>query len=209
MAESLGRALQAIHAAGLVHRNVAPANVMIRPDGTVALGGLLYSKALDPSASTSFQYNGPGSPAGMLAALPLYPAPEMFEGQPADPRSDIFAVGCVLHRCLAGADAPLEVIRDSSAPEPSISSDLKRAVRERPAGEPGLDASSSDALVLLIERCLRRSPANRYESADELIRAVTSAHPRPPALTSGALRLALLAAAVLLVGLGSYLAFTQ
>ena len=81
--------LQALHAAGLVHLDLKPANIFVTPYG-IKLLDFGLSRAQAGGASATF------SAAGLLAGTPAYMAPEQARGEPVDARTDIFAAGIVL-----------------------------------------------------------------------------------------------------------------
>ncbi|MEQ9569113.1 MAG: serine/threonine-protein kinase, partial [Longimicrobiales bacterium] len=89
-AAGVARALAAAHERGIVHRDVKPSNVLVGDDGTVRLTD--FGIARRPGVS------GPASAFG----TPAYMAPEAREGSPPDPRTDVWAMGVVLHEMLTG-----------------------------------------------------------------------------------------------------------
>ena len=93
-AVQLGRALDALHEGGIVHRDVKPSNVLLDGEGTVFLGDFGLIRAGDWTRLTQ---------DGQLLGTPHYLAPELIEGEEATPASDVYALGCVLYECLAGA----------------------------------------------------------------------------------------------------------
>ncbi len=93
IAGQVGRALDALHARGLVHRDVKPANIMLDQAGTASLTDFGLAKGDGYSTVTK-----PGQIVGTLDYL----APELIKGEPAGPMSDLYALGCVVFECLCG-----------------------------------------------------------------------------------------------------------
>ena len=155
----IGSALAAVHAAGTVHRDVKPANV-VRDDE-------------DRHVLTDF---GLGVRQGDLARVgpsgtPMYMAPELLAGAPASPRSDVYALGMTLWFALTGRH-PFEA---GSLPE------LIDAARRGPRPLRSLRADVPVALAAAIERAIAPAPEARFADARELVAAVTratSARPR-------------------------------
>jgi serine/threonine protein kinase len=94
LAAEVGAGLDALHQRGLVHRDVKPANIMLAGDGTAVLCDLGLAKGLAYTVLTR-----PGQVLGTVDYL----APELIGGEPAGPASDLYALGCVLFECIAGA----------------------------------------------------------------------------------------------------------
>ena len=92
LARQVVLALGAAHDSGLVHRDIKPANVLLTPEGDAKLADFGLVRRLDELAQG-------GAP---LAGTPTFMAPELFQGTPASPRSDIYAVGVLLFYCLSG-----------------------------------------------------------------------------------------------------------
>jgi hypothetical protein len=180
----LADALAAVHAAGAVHRDVSEDTVILRADGTTCLTGFRLAKPASLGASTSIQYD----PERALAttservALPAHAAPEQLGGEAANPRTDIFALGCVLYRALTGQPAPAGGISDGA----------RDPARRLAAGAP-------QSLVKLVLACLAQSPLGRPQTAAELrdgLRAV-AVEPRGAPRARRASRAAILALASL------------
>jgi serine/threonine protein kinase len=93
LAAEIGRGLDALHGAGIVHRDVKPSNVMIDLSGTAALTDFGLAKGRAYTALTR-----PGQVMGTLDYL----APELIKEEQATPASDIYALGCLVYECLTG-----------------------------------------------------------------------------------------------------------
>ncbi len=93
LAAQLGRGLDALHARGVLHRDVKPSNVLLDDEGTAALADFGLARGPDSTRLTA---------EGQLLGTPHYLAPELIEGRDASRESDVYALGCVLYECLAG-----------------------------------------------------------------------------------------------------------
>jgi serine/threonine protein kinase len=93
LAAQLGRGLDALHARGILHRDVKPSNVLLDGEGTAALADFGLARSADSTRLTA---------EGQLLGTPHYLAPELIEGREATRESDVYALGCVLYECVAG-----------------------------------------------------------------------------------------------------------
>lgn len=148
--ERIAQALAYAHAAGFVHRDVKPANLMAHwPDDTLKLADFGIARSADMQATRT----------GVVLGTPAYLAPEQLAGAAAEPRTDLYALGITLFQLLCGR-LPFE--SDSMG-------DLLKAVATQPA--PALSAFRADlpeALVALVASLLRKSTHERPQSAAQL-----------------------------------------
>jgi serine/threonine-protein kinase len=150
-------ALAAAHAAGVVHRDVKPGNILLGTDGCAKVADFGIAKSAEAAA-------GPDTTAtGMLLGTPAYLAPERIDGQPATPRSDLYSLGVVLYEALAGrkpfeADTPLGVANAIRHADPVPLSSV------RPDIEPSVAAA--------VERAMARDPVARFADAAEMADAL-------------------------------------
>jgi hypothetical protein len=178
----LARALDAVHRAGLVHRDVKAQNVLREPGGRVVLGDF----------GTGLELDGPDEARGGLAGTPAYLAPEIFAHAPATPQSDLYSLGALLFHLATGQHAvagrSVRELRDAHALGRRRSIDALR---------PDLP----EALRRAIVRALDPDPAARFESGVQMASAIE--HAAAPAGARSRLARMTAFAAVLAVGLGA------
>ena len=155
--------LAVAHAAGVVHRDVKPANVLVRTDGTVTITdfGIASSVAGVPITRT-----------GQVIGTAQYLSPEQAQGDRATPASDVYALGLVAYECLAG--------RRAFDGENSVQVAV-RQIREVP---PPLPPDVPADLRRLVERMLAKDPAGRLPDGAAVLAAlddVAAGRPLPPA----------------------------
>jgi len=179
IALEVARGLASAHEAGIVHRDVKPANVMLTRSGQVkvldfGIAKLVSKGTPDPTATQT----------GTIVGTPTYMSPEQIEGHPVDARSDVFSFGAMLYEMLAGRRPFSQLSATLKAPPAPLSS-------VRPGIDPRLEA--------IVSRCLSKDPARRYPSAGELaqdLQAATAPASRPRWAWVAALGVALLGFAV-------------
>ena len=152
--------LGAAHAAGVVHRDLKPANVMLT-DGTDAPRAVImdFGLARDPGGHDTDSMTAPG----LLVGTPEYMAPEQISGEPVTPATDIYAMGLILFEMLSGS-RPF-------AGGSTLASWMRR-VREAPPRLQGVVTGVDDRIDTVIARCLAYSPADRYQTADQMREAL-------------------------------------
>jgi serine/threonine-protein kinase len=169
--DQVADALDAVHAHGLVHLDVKPANVLVE-----TRGGLEHAYLAD-FGLTHRGATGHRTHAGDFLGSPTYAAPEHLRGEPVDARTDLYSLGCVLFTCLTGR-APYrgtvtEVIDAHLAGKvPAATEVLGATVSGAPPLGRGVDE--------LIRRALATDPAVRPGSARDLVAAARAALARRP-----------------------------
>ena len=176
----VARALSAAHRAGIVHRDVKPENVMVRPDGMVKVldFGIARraSRDVDPSAPTEAGTLLTLTAAGINVGTPLYMAPEQIKSEPVDGRTDQFAWGVLAYELITGR-VPWESKNDALA--------LAAAILTQPAAPPSRKCPELGPEVeAVVLRALQKAPADRFSTMDDLLVALEGDRPAtsaPPA----------------------------
>ena len=144
----VAKALEYAHQKGYVHRDVKPENIMLHDDGRVVLMDFGIARGSDSTLNMT--------KTGRAIGTPYYMSPEQTKGQPVDHRSDLYSLGVVLYQMLAGyvpfdADSAIAVgIKHVSAPIPQLTDSMR-------------------FLQPIINTCMSKNPAHRYQHASELI----------------------------------------
>ncbi len=158
IAAQVAAALTAAHSAGVVHRDLKPGNIMIRPDGYVKVIDFGLAK-LTQAADHDTRSEETGTRAGAVAGTLDYMSPEQARGLKTDERTDLWSLGVVLYEMVAQR-RPFEGDTDSHVvvgildhPVPPIE-DAKHLPRQ---------------LIGIIDRALAKDPAKRYQTAREML----------------------------------------
>jgi serine/threonine-protein kinase len=179
IAGQVAAALAAAHVAGILHRDVKPANVMVTPEREIKVLDFGIARARhDPTLTQPTFAIGTAS----------YMAPERVLGQPGDERSDIYSLGCLLYAMLAG--------RPPFVAESTLSV-LHQQVHEQPAPLGGVGAPALETLVMGM---LAKEPGARPQTASEITGRLARPAPIPTVATYRAQRRRRLPVAGLAIG---------
>src|SRR5579859_1586777 len=168
--QQIAGALAKAHGAGIVHRDLKPANIMVTQDDAVkvvdfGLAKLTESRVIDESDATLTAQTVVGQVLGTAA----YMSPEQAEGKPVDARSDIFSFGLVLHEMLSGQRAFA-----GDSPMATLAAILRAEAPSLRSISPQLDS--------VVTRCLRKDPADRFQTMLEVSQALENTSSRPVAV---------------------------
>lgn len=147
----LAGGLRAAHLRGVVHRDVKPANILFRADGTPLITDFGIAKQLDTDIELTS--------TGIFLGSPNYISPEQADGRVVDGRSDIYSLGCILYEMLTGSK-PFDfnsvidvIIQHKQAPIPVLPEELQE-------------------FQPLLNRMMAKHPDDRFQNADELLVAI-------------------------------------
>ena len=159
VAEQIASALTAVHALGLIHRDVKPGNILLSEDRALLTDFGIVRQIAFGDMGQAPTLAGTGLPIG----TPQYMAPEQLSGQHVDYRADLYSLGAVLYEMLTG--------------QPPHVADTPYAVAARALNDPvvppsALNPALSPELDAVVMRALARNPQDRYVNADSMREAL-------------------------------------
>jgi eukaryotic-like serine/threonine-protein kinase len=167
LARQIADGLGAAHELGIVHRDLKPDNILV----TRSKSGREVAKVVDFGIAKAMQ-EGAGEAltrTGLVIGTPEFMSPEQLLGDPIDARSDLYALGCILHLMLTAAPAFDAPTREQM---------IKRRLSENPPHAQELDPGIPDSIDRVIVKLLARTPDERYGSAGEVRDALSGTHTR-------------------------------
>ncbi|HKW01344.1 MAG TPA: protein kinase [Vicinamibacterales bacterium] len=177
----LARGIAAAHAVHIVHRDLKPDNLFVTRSGTLKILDFGLAK-LRPETNRATDTTRFATDEGSVVGTAAYMAPEQLRGEPLDARADIFAIGATLFEMVSGA-GPFR--------RPSVVETMAAVLHDPPATLPAHLVPGG--LARVIQRCLAKDPADRFQNASDLAFALESfsderekpAAPEPRAAQAG------------------------
>ncbi|HEV2351478.1 MAG TPA: protein kinase [Terriglobia bacterium] len=157
----IAEALEAAHSHGVIHGDIKPENIVVQPDGRVKLLDFGIARNTTAETATLIQMNSSpsSSPNPGLAGTLAYMAPEQLCGEPAEPRSDLYALGVVLYEMSAGY---------RPFPGPTATALMSQVLNDPPPPLAAVLPTSAGELARIVHKLLEKKQAARYQSAREL-----------------------------------------
>jgi serine/threonine protein kinase/tetratricopeptide (TPR) repeat protein len=163
--------LASAHAHGIIHRDLKPENVFLTFDGRVKILDFGLARVQPEKSTETAPTVATPTRSGTVMGTAGYMSPEQASGGHADPRSDIFSLGCILYEMATGRRAFFAGTWQEM---------LVAILRDEPRDPGDLVPDLPDYLRLVILRCLAKHPASRFESARDLAFALKAVRPEPP-----------------------------
>jgi WD40 repeat protein len=164
----IARGLAAAHDQGITHRDLKPENVFLTKDGRIKILDFGLAKLTRPEQSASGAETATlasQTEPGLVLGTVGYMSPEQVRGKPADPRSDIFSLGAILYEMVSGKRA-----FHGDTPADTMSAILKAEPPPLTETQPNIPPG----LARIVEHCLEKDAANRFQSARDVAFALES-----------------------------------
>ncbi|MEO7455544.1 MAG: serine/threonine-protein kinase [Gemmatimonadaceae bacterium] len=173
LARQIADGLGAAHELGIIHRDLKPDNILIMR----SRAGKEIAKVVDFGIAKAIREGVDEglTRTGQVIGTPEFMSPEQLVGDPVDARSDLYALGCILHLMLTAAPPFSAATREQM---------IKRRLSEDAPGVHALDQAIPESVAGIVGRLLARSPKDRYGSAVEVRDALNGTHMRRPGVPS-------------------------
>ena len=157
--KKVAQALAFAHKQGIIHRDIKPSNIMISKQGKVMVTDFGLARHISGTMSATV------TQGGIVLGTPDYISPEQAMGERTDGRPDIYSLGCMLYRMLAGRP-PYE--------DPNPVTIMMKHVRDTDQPEPirKLNPEVPEVVQKLLERMMRKNPSERFATMDEVVVAI-------------------------------------
>ncbi|WP_433152994.1 serine/threonine-protein kinase [Actinomadura nitritigenes] len=162
-ATQIADALAAAHARGVVHRDIKPQNLMVLPDDRIKICDFGISHLSDASTRLTVE--------GSSLGTPRYMAPEQFRGEHTDARTDLYALGCVIHEMLTGS-APFD-------PKGGPHALMYQHLNQRPPAPRSIRPEIPEHLDRLVQGMLAKNPSDRPVDAQAVAAYLRSSNGTP------------------------------
>ncbi len=173
IAAQIAAGLAAAHARGIVHRDLKPENIIVTPEGVAKILDFGVARVESKRGGGEGTQTMAHTALGAVVGTASYMSPEQARGQETDSRSDQFCLGLVIYELLAGKAA---------FARPSAVQTMSALIEEEP---PPLERAAPPQLRWILQRCLAKEPAGRYESTRDLARELATLRDHYGELASG------------------------
>jgi len=159
VASQIAEGLSAAHQMGVIHRDIKPENIFLTHDGRAKILDFGIARIENPGLRTGSHRSSASTSSAFVVGTAGYISPEQVRGRRADGRSDVFALGAVFFEMLTGRRA---FQRDSAVE--TLGAVLRDDPRKLPEAQ-----KIPESLSGFVYRCLEKDPADRYQSARDLL----------------------------------------
>ena len=166
LAHQIANALADAHAHGIIHRDIKPKNIMVTPSEQLKVLDFGLAKTIQKNLEDATESISHLSRDGLLVGTIAYMSPEQLRGEKLDYRTDIFSLGTVLYEMVCGKN-PFAHKTDSKSK--SNAEVISSIMSDEPLSLRQVSINCPKDFDHVVNKCLRKDPADRYQSAAELL----------------------------------------